>query len=68
MTQNSAALFINKTQLADAVITHLGQDVEIKPYEAFLPYLKDLVGTGLVKTDQVWFHDQLSKCCLINAV
>lgn len=53
MERDSAVLFINKTQIDDAVITHLGQDVEIKPYEAFLPYLKDLVGTGLVKKEQV---------------
>ena len=46
-------LFINKTQVTDAVITHLGLDVEVRPYEAFLPYLEDLVGTGLVKKDQV---------------
>ncbi|KAF8555473.1 Creatinase/aminopeptidase [Imleria badia] len=52
VTQHSAVLFINKTQLSDAVITDLGQHVEIKPYEAFLPYLKDLVGTGLVRNDQ----------------
>jgi Xaa-Pro aminopeptidase len=50
--QDSAVLFINKTQLGDDVMAHLDQDVEIRPYEAFLPYLKDLVGTGLVKKDQ----------------
>ena len=53
MKQDSAVLFINKTQLGDDVMAHLDQDVEIRPYEAFLPYLKDLVGTGLVKKDQV---------------
>jgi Xaa-Pro aminopeptidase len=51
--RDSVVLFIDKTQVADAAITHLGQDVEVRPYEAFLPYLEALVGTGLVKKDQV---------------
>lgn len=46
-------LFIDKTQVDDAVRTHFDQDVEIRPYEAFLPYLKDLLETGLVKKDKV---------------
>lgn len=51
-------LFIDKTQVNDAVITGLGRDVEIRSYEAFLPYLEDLVGTGFVKKDQVCFYDK----------
>jgi len=53
--QDSAVLFIDKTQLNDAVVTDLDRDVELRPYEVFLPYLEDLVGTGLVKKDQVYF-------------
>ncbi|KAH0834715.1 peptidase M24, structural domain-containing protein [Lanmaoa asiatica] len=50
--QDSAVLFIDKAQIGDTVLTHFDQDVEIRPYEAFLPYLKDLVETGLVKQDK----------------
>lgn len=46
-------LFIDKAQVDDAVLTHFDQNVEIKPYEAFLPYLKDLVEIGLVKKEKV---------------
>lgn len=51
-------LFVDKTQVNDAVITHFDQHVEVKPYDAFLPYLKDLVGIGLVKKDQVESYDK----------
>ena len=50
---DSAVLFVDKTQVDDAVLAHLGQDVEVRPYDGFLPYLEDLVGTGQVKKDQV---------------
>ncbi|KAF9236077.1 hypothetical protein BU15DRAFT_64352 [Melanogaster broomeanus] len=50
--EDSAILFINEAQVDDAVKTHFGQEVRIKPYEEFLPYLKGLTHNGLVKKEQ----------------
>lgn len=63
---DSAVLFIDKMQVDDAVLSHLGQDVEIRPYGAFLPYLEDLVETGMVKDDKVKFHDKMSTASLVH--
>ncbi|KIJ63046.1 hypothetical protein HYDPIDRAFT_182399 [Hydnomerulius pinastri MD-312] len=52
VTKDSAILFINETQVGDAVKAHFGQEVQIKPYEAFLPYLRSLTETGLVKKEE----------------
>ncbi|KAF9236072.1 peptidase M24, structural domain-containing protein [Melanogaster broomeanus] len=50
--EDSAILFINEAQVDDAVKTHFGQEVRIKPYEEFLPYLKGLTNSGLVRKEQ----------------
>ncbi|KAF8120222.1 peptidase M24, structural domain-containing protein [Boletus edulis] len=66
--QDSAVLFINKTQVDDAVTAHLGQDVEVRPYEEFLSYLKDLVGTGLVKKDQPVLLGDKTSLAVVHAL
>ena len=48
MTAKSAILFVNDSQIDDLVRKHLGPSVEIKPYESFFPYLKEL-SSGLEK-------------------
>ncbi|KAH7882315.1 peptidase M24, structural domain-containing protein [Phlebopus sp. FC_14] len=52
VTRDSAVLFVDETQVDDAVKAHLGQEVLIKPYESFLPYLKSLVEDSLVKKEE----------------
>jgi Xaa-Pro aminopeptidase len=66
--RDSVVLFIDKTQVADAAITHLGQDVEVRPYEAFLPYLEALVGTGLVKKDQPVLLGDKTSLAVVHAL
>lgn len=39
---DSATLFLDPTQVSQEVLSHLGQDVQLRPYDAFIPYLKDL--------------------------
>lgn len=56
--KDSAVLFIDENQVDDAVLAHLDKDVVVKPYNAFLPHLKDLVKTGLVKADQVNLYSE----------
>ena len=48
VTAESAILFVNGSQIDDAVRKHLGSSVKIQPYESFFPYLKEL-GSGLEK-------------------
>ncbi|KAG8216366.1 peptidase M24, structural domain-containing protein [Butyriboletus roseoflavus] len=66
--QDSAVLFIDKTQVDDAVLTHFDQDVEIRPYGAFLPYLKDLVETGLVKKDKPVLLGDKTSLAVVHAL
>ncbi|KAI9568021.1 Creatinase/aminopeptidase [Boletus coccyginus] len=66
--QDSAVLFIDKTQVNDAVITDLGRDVEIRSYEAFLPFLEDLVGTGFVKKDQPVLLGDKTSIAVVHAL
>jgi len=48
VTADSAILFVNDSQIDEAVRKHLGSSVKIKSYESFFPYLKDL-SSGLEK-------------------
>ncbi|KAF8119578.1 hypothetical protein EV363DRAFT_1196742, partial [Boletus edulis] len=66
--QDSAVLFTNKTQVDNAVTAHLSQDVEVRPYEEFLSYLKDLVGTGLVKKDQPVLLGDKTSLAVVHAL
>ena len=42
VTQEKVILFANPTQVSDDVRKHLGEGVEIKPYDGFFKYLKGL--------------------------
>ncbi|KAG6379549.1 peptidase M24, structural domain-containing protein [Boletus reticuloceps] len=55
-------------QVDDAVTAHLGQDVEVRPYEEFLSYLEDLVGTGLVKKDQPVLLGDKTSLAVVHAL
>ncbi|KIJ15104.1 hypothetical protein PAXINDRAFT_12024 [Paxillus involutus ATCC 200175] len=50
--KDSAVLFIDEAQVDDAVKARLGQEVLIKPYREFLPYLGALTEKGLVQKEQ----------------
>lgn len=41
-----AILFVDPAQIGQDVRSHLGQDVQLRPYTDFIPYLKEL-GAGL---------------------
>ncbi|KIJ15105.1 hypothetical protein PAXINDRAFT_169294 [Paxillus involutus ATCC 200175] len=47
-----AVLFVDEAQVDDVVKAHLGQEVLIKPYTEFLPYLGALAEKGLVQKEQ----------------
>lgn len=42
ITADSVNLFVEKTQLSDDALRHLGDDIKIRPYDAFFGYLKEL--------------------------
>ena len=48
VTADSAILFVNDSQIDEAVRKHLGSSVKIQSYESFFPYLKEL-SSGLEK-------------------
>ena len=46
VTTDTAILFVDPQQVSQDVRTQLGQEVQLRPYDAFIPYLKEL-GTDL---------------------
>lgn len=42
VTQEKATLFVNPSQVDDVVRKHLGEGVDVKPYDGFFAYLKGL--------------------------
>lgn len=42
VTQDKAILFINPSQVNDAVRNHLGDGVELQPYDEFFHYISEL--------------------------
>lgn len=40
VTHESAILFVDKDQVDDDILAHLGSEVEIRPYDEFFDYLK----------------------------
>jgi len=42
VTTDSTILFVNPEQVGQEVRAHLGQEVQLRPYDAFIPYLKEL--------------------------
>ncbi|KAI0253354.1 Creatinase/aminopeptidase [Lactifluus subvellereus] len=56
---DGAILFLDPAQVSQEVLSHLGQDVQLRPYDAFIPYLKGL-GAGLQDDDKVLIGDKAS--------
>jgi len=56
---DSVILFLDPAQVSQEVLSHLGQDVQLRPYDAFIPYLKDL-GAGLQDGHKVLIGDKAS--------
>ena len=54
LTFDKVVLFVNGEQLDDGVRTHLGDDVEIQPYEAIFDYLRDLTRTLGLNAEKVY--------------
>lgn len=46
VSANDAILFVDPAQISQDVRSQLGQDVQLRPYTDFVPYLKEL-GAGL---------------------
>ena len=46
VSADSAILFVDPAQISQDVRSQLGQDVQLRPYTDFIPYLKEL-GAGL---------------------
>jgi Xaa-Pro aminopeptidase len=42
VTTDTAILFVNPEQVSQDVRAQLGQEVQLRPYDAFIPYLKGL--------------------------
>jgi len=61
VTEGSAILFVNPSQVDDTVRKALGGAVEIQSYESFFPYLKGLgVELGFTKETRVLLSDKTS--------
>ena len=58
ITHERATLFVDSAQVDDVVRNHIGSEVEIKPYDAFFPFLKGLADSLGLKEDAV----RLSLC------
>ncbi|KIP01838.1 hypothetical protein PHLGIDRAFT_32417 [Phlebiopsis gigantea 11061_1 CR5-6] len=61
ITQDTATLFVDPSQINDSVRKHLGEDVDVKPYTGFFAYLKGLgAELELSKDAQVVLGDKTS--------
>ncbi|KIM78225.1 hypothetical protein PILCRDRAFT_98456 [Piloderma croceum F 1598] len=61
ITHERATLFVDSAQVDDVVRNHLGPEVEIRPYDAFFPYLKGLADSlGLKEDAQVLLGNKAS--------
>lgn len=57
VTTDSAILFVDPEQVSQDVRAQLGQEVQLRPYDAFIPYLKEL-GAGLQAGQKVLIGDK----------
>lgn len=46
-------LFVDHTQVDQSVRAHLGNEAIVRPYEDFLPYLKQLAASPSLKKEEV---------------
>lgn len=59
VTTDNAMLFVNPEQVSPEVQTQLGQEVQLRPYDACIPYLKEL-GSDLQAGQKVLIGDKTS--------
>jgi len=59
VSADSAILFVDPAQIGEEVRSQLGQDVQLRPYTDFIPYLKEL-GAGLQEGQKVLIGDKSS--------
>ncbi|KAN0127203.1 Peptidase M24, structural domain containing protein [Lactarius tabidus] len=59
VTADTAILFVNPEQVSPEVRTQLGQEVQLRPYDACIPYLKEL-GSDLQAGQKVLIGDKTS--------
>jgi len=57
VSADDAQLFVDPAQLSQDVRAQLGQEVQLRPYDEFIPYLKQL-GTGLQEGQKVLVGDK----------
>lgn len=63
VSQSSAILFVKTEQLTDSVRSHLGDTVQIRPYDEFFKYLRGL-GAELELSKDAVSNDTRSFSCL----
>ncbi|KAI0294854.1 Creatinase/aminopeptidase [Multifurca ochricompacta] len=59
ITTDNAFLFVDPVQVSQDVRSQLGQQVQLRPYDGFIPYLKEL-GTDLQAGQKVLIGDKAS--------
>jgi len=59
VSADSALLFVDPAQVSQDVRSQLGQGVQLRPYNEFIPYLKEL-GAGLQEGQKVLIGDRSS--------
>jgi len=57
VSPDSATLFVDQKQVSQDARIQLGQEVQLRPYDEFIPYLKDL-GAGLQEGQKVLVGDK----------
>ncbi|GBE89160.1 Probable Xaa-Pro aminopeptidase [Sparassis crispa] len=68
VTHEKALLFVNAAQVDEAVLSHLGPEVETHPYDTFFSHLKELgAELGLNNTAQVLVSDKTS-LAIVDAI
>ncbi|KAF9443545.1 putative Xaa-Pro aminopeptidase P [Macrolepiota fuliginosa MF-IS2] len=61
VTEEKVSLFVNANQLSESAHKYLDGVTNIQPYEAFLPFLKELAsGLQLDKENPIWIGDKAS--------
>ena len=53
VTLDNVVLFVNAKQLTDDVRSHLGSEVEVRPYEAITSYLSELAHSFQLTKEKV---------------
>ncbi|KAG1887630.1 peptidase M24, structural domain-containing protein [Suillus subluteus] len=68
VTPTKAILFMNDAQVQQSIKTFLGSDVEIRPYESFIPSLRQLTATLGASKDKPMLLGDKTSLAVVEAI